>query len=253
MNAGLECSPPAGAEAHFLCGSCLDHYVTSEVATHEDAKLRRFEQRGGVRCMHFIAPRAGQPAVPGTCSAPAYTDAVLATHLPEATFALYFHAKTKVAEQRIEVAAKFNAAAREARLQAELARRDDDERAAQVRTHIQDKILNPACPRCGQAFIDFEGCFALSCSRVGCTMPQCGFCAYCLYDANGDAHDHVANCPHNIAPDRGVFAPIEVFHEAQRRRCKRMLREYLSTLDERTCERALRECEKELRDLRIQL
>ena len=49
--------------------------------------------------------RAGQPVVPGTCCAPAYTDAALASRLPDATFALYFGAKNKVAEQRIEVAA----------------------------------------------------------------------------------------------------------------------------------------------------
>ena len=130
---GIECMPAAGAEAHFMCDGCLNNYVASAVANHEDANLRRFEQRGGVRCPHFIAPRAGQPVVPGTCCAPAYTDAALATHLPDATFALYFSAHTKVAEQRIVLQAKRGAAAEVARLQAELARLDDDARAAQVR------------------------------------------------------------------------------------------------------------------------
>ena len=124
--------------------------------------------------------------------------------------------------------------------------------SVQVRTHIVEKILNPACPRCDQAFIDFEGCFALSCSRVGCSMPQHGFCAYCLHDANEDAHRHVADCEYNIAPNRDVFAKIEVFHEAQRRRCQRLLRAYLATLDERTRARALRDCKNDLRDLQIQ-
>ena len=126
------------------------------VANHEDANLRRFEQRGGVRCPNFIAPRAGQPVVPGTCCAPAYTDAALASRLPDATFALYFGAKNKVAEQRIEVAAKRNAAAEVARLQAELAKRDDDQQAAQVRTQADtdmetvmdaDNWLVLVCPR----------------------------------------------------------------------------------------------------------
>ncbi|EOD21554.1 hypothetical protein EMIHUDRAFT_240994 [Emiliania huxleyi CCMP1516] len=254
LNEGIECSAPARAKAHFMCNGCLGTYVTGQVTDHEDANLRRFEQRGGVRCPSFIAPRAGQPIVPGTCCAPAYTDAALASRLPDVTFALYFNAKSKVAEQQIELAAKQRSAAEVARLQAELARRDEDVRAAQVRTHIIEKILNPACPRCGQAFIDFEGCFALSCSRVGCTMPPHGFCAYCLHDANGDAHHHVAHCRYNIAPPgNGVFASIEVYREAERRRCQRMLREYLGKLDERTRARALRDCAQEFRDLRVQL
>ena len=217
-----------------------------------DANLRRFEQRGGVRCPKFIAPRAGQPVVPDTCCAPAYTDAALAVHLPDATFALYFGAKTKIAEQRVEVEAKGRAAAEVARLQAELARRDDGEAARQVRTHIVEKILTPACPRCGQAFVDFEGCFALSCSRVGCTMPPCGFCAYCLHDANGDAHGHVARCQYNIAPNRDVFASAAVYQEAERRRCRRMLDAYLATLDDRARARALRDCAQDLREKGLQ-
>ena len=253
LGEGLECTPPGGV-AHFLCNDCLGNYVVDQVTIDgEEAKLRRFEQRQGVRCAMFIDPRAGQPLVPGACCAPAFTDAALAAHLPDATFASYFRAKTKVAEQRIELQAKLNAAAEVARLQAELARRDEDQRAAQVRTHIIEKILNPSCPRCGQAFIDFEGCFALSCSRVGCTLPPHGFCAYCLHDAQGDAHAHVANCQYNIAPGRNVFASIQVFHEAQRRRCQRTLRQYLATLDHRSQERALCDCARELRDLRVEL
>ena len=34
-----------------------------------------------------------------------------------------------------------------------------------LRRHIVDKILTLSCPRCGQAFVDFEGCCALSCVR----------------------------------------------------------------------------------------
>ena len=251
LAAGLECSPPAGAPPHFLCNGCLEQYVGGQVANHTDANLRRFEQRGGVRCSHFIAPRAGQPVVAESCRAPVYTDAALAAHLPDTTFALYFQAKAKVAEQRIHVEAERGFAAERAALEARIATLDQDERARQVRNHVVERILNPACPRCGQAFVDFDGCFALSCSRVGCPLPACGFCAYCLHDANGDAHHHVANCPHNIAPGRSVWATLESFREAQRRRCTRMMREYLANLDEASRARALRDCAQDLRDLGI--
>ena len=50
-------------------------------------------------------------------------------------------------------------------------------------------MLTLKCPRCTQAFIDFVGCFALSCSRQGC---GCNFCALCLADCGEDAHPHLA-------------------------------------------------------------
>ena len=45
--------------------------------------------------------------------------------------------------------------------------------------HIQERILTLKCPRagCEAAFVDFNGCFALTCHRC-----HCGFCAYCLQD-----------------------------------------------------------------------
>ena len=35
--------------------------------------------------------------------------------------------------------------------------------------HVEERILTLACPRCGQAFVNFTGCFALTCSRLGHT------------------------------------------------------------------------------------
>ena len=61
----------------------------------------------------------------------------------------------------------------EARIAAEAARTTARLR---VQHHIVDKILTCACPRCGQAFDEFTGCMALTCSRVGC---GCCFCAIC--------------------------------------------------------------------------
>jgi len=49
-----------------------------------------------------------------------------------------------------------------------------------AKKHIIEKILTLSCPCCGQAFADFPGCCALTCSRQKCT---CAFCVYCLQDA----------------------------------------------------------------------
>lgn len=59
------------------------------------------------------------------------------------------------------------------------------------RKKIEEDILIMRCPRCRQAFNDFDGCFALTCSNNHC---HAGFCAWCLKDCNGDAHAHVVHC-----------------------------------------------------------
>jgi hypothetical protein len=55
-----------------------------------------------------------------------------------------------------------------------------------LRNRVVEEILTLHCPRCAQAFFDFEGCFALKCSKC-----PCNFCGWCLEDCGKDAHPHV--------------------------------------------------------------
>lgn len=53
-----------------------------------------------------------------------------------------------------------------------------------LRHKIIDEILTLRCPRCKQAFLDFDGCFALTCGSC-----PCRFCGWCLEDCGDhDAH-----------------------------------------------------------------
>eukprot|EP00940_MAST-03C_sp_MAST-3C-sp2_P001652 g1652.t1 len=55
---------------------------------------------------------------------------------------------------------------------------------------IKSRMLQPRCMACDQAFIDFTGCFALTCNKCGSH-----FCGYCLHNCGSkDAHAHVASC-----------------------------------------------------------
>lgn len=98
-----------------------------------------------------------------------------------------------------------------------------------ARNHIVEEILTLKCPVCGQAYIDFEGCFALKCSRCAA-----GFCAWCGTGGAGDAHSHVRQCDHKPPGADIYFGTDEQFQQAQDDRKKRLLKSFLSTLEEET-------------------
>ena len=94
--------------------------------------------------------------------------------------------------------------------------------------HIVNNILLLCCPRCGQAFDSFEGCFALKCSRQTC---QAAFCAWCLTDCGDDAHPHVKQCvlnhrDSNLDGFDGYYGSVEEFETVQKKRRGASLREY---------------------------
>ena len=77
--------------------------------------------------------------------------------------------------------------------------RAEDLQIEQMRCHIVDRILTLQCPRCNAAFLDFNGCFALTCHRC-----RCGFCAYCLADCGNDVSK---NTTPPMPPPRLLSAP----------------------------------------------
>lgn len=117
----------------------------------------------------------------------------------------------------------------------------------QARKHIIDNILTLKCPRCGQAFVDFNGCMALTCSRGGC---GCGFCALCLKDCGTDAHAHVASC---ASSGGNVFGSFEDFEKHQVRRKELAVKEYLGRFPEELRIKIRNACDKDLRDANIEI
>lgn len=115
----------------------------------------------------------------------------------------------------------------------------------QARRHIADLLLTLQCPRCSAAFLDFDGCFALTCSRC-----VCGFCAWCLQDCGNDAHQHVATCQFNSAR-RGVHGSRAEFAKVQTQRRQRIVEEYLQTLAPALREKVVALCAQDFADLRV--
>jgi len=225
---GPLCAPLDG---HFLCTTCFDGHVAEEVTKPSFA--------GDVRC-----PSPG-------CKSNPYGGHVVARHAKPATFealnkkvlALRESENNAIMQRQFEERLDMERRKFELR-SAEVAQMAQVE---QARKHIIDNILTLKCPRCGQAFVDFNGCMALTCSRGGC---NCGFCALCLKDCGTDAHAHVASC---ASSGGNVFGSFEDFEKHQVRRKELAVKEYLGRFPEELRIKIRNACDKDLRDARIEI
>ena len=117
----------------------------------------------------------------------------------------------------------------------------------QLRNHIVEEILTLKCPRCSQAFLDFSGCFALTCSAC-----SCGFCGWCLKDCGRDAHSHVKSCPEKLPEARNetYFGTREHFEKVQRLSRRKKLIDFLRTLENAEDQRRVLEAiQRDLKDI----
>jgi len=223
---GFMCDNQEG-EPHFTCHLCFTEHVKHKM--EEDIGL--LVKAGDV-----------QVCCPGfPCKSRALTPDEILSHAGDA-FPSYLTALQKVVESRTTVQVHANIAEENARI----ARMNEQERKVHdSRKHITEEILTLKCPRenCRQAFLDFDGCYALNCSKC-----NCGFCAYCLKDCGRDAHAHVANCP--IGGNRGVYGGGN-FAAVQLERRKRLLREHFRTLDADICAQVIDLCRIDLQDLQM--
>jgi hypothetical protein len=230
---GVEC---CGRVSHFVCDECFEQVV--KAAAGED--LRVVERReGGVPC----------PGCASDGKNVLYTDAAIAKHASAQAFRGYHQMRLNIAESRMSM--EFDQQLKE-RLAEEVKRlvmMDEDQRRVwQACRHIADELLTQKCPRpnCRQAFIDFTGCLALSCSRC-----SCHFCGWCGMDCGTDAHAHVRQCPHKLGTDP-YFAPFADFERAQRGIKSRKVVAFLATLDANTTAAVRKEMRAELRELPVE-
>jgi hypothetical protein len=107
----------------------------------------------------------------------------------------------------------------------------DENTINELRERIVQDILNLRCPRCGQVFVDYTNCDALTCHHC-----NCGFCALCLQDCGFDAHNHVQWADHH-GNGIGLFGGLDRFNEYHRKRRERGVTEALSNLNLPTSKR----------------
>lgn len=204
---GVECGASLN---HFVCDTCLDGYVKAQC----QAGVKPLSCDGALLC-------PGHEGDGRRCKA-VYDSQALAKHASPEAFDSYWKYRSRIAEERI--AAEMEEALR-ARAEAE-ARRGE---ATRHRLQIAE-LMTLKCPRCSQAFGDFQDCFALRCARHGC---GCGFCGWCLRDCGIDAHKHIGNeCPVAKAfnPVNPLWGTAQQCDAAHRSRRQRVLQEYLSKI-----------------------
>ncbi|CAM9176227.1 unnamed protein product, partial [Phaeothamnion confervicola] len=198
---GLHCNGNrGGGGSHFLCSACLSAYVVA---------------KSNPEGVEALSASAGALSCPGEgCGAAAWAAQQLlrCLALRPAAFAAYEAARYGGVEQR-------TVRHLEERFEAQLKRAQEEllQRGAKVQAaHVVENILTLKCPACGQAFVDFDGCFAIRCSRCSTDV-----CAYCPYNCRRDAHGRVHACPQTTAPGRDVYGSIESFERTQRQRRQR--------------------------------
>jgi len=226
---GVECC--GGEAGHFVCDECFSR--------HAQAQIERQEFDGEVRC-----PMASAALGPRRCSSDPYPFAVLARHSSARVVDSWSSKRLELREQALARKMETEYEARlEQQIRERLARQSEEAAIESACKHICDKILTLACPRCGAAFVDYDGCHALTCRRQGC---GCAFCALCLEDCGEDAHAHLAICESNAS--KGLYGGG--FEEAQRVRRAKAVEEYLKG-SPLLRERVLARCESQLRELKM--
>jgi len=211
---------------HFTCDECFSGYVSNVICDNALSKgcLE-------VKCAECIF---------------VFEDHDVCKRLDQKTYQKFDETGKKLREQKaIEEEKK--------RLEEELQRRqrmgEEERKINDARKTITEDILTLKCPSCKAAFVDFDGCFALSCKSC-----PCRFCAGCLAPAkDGDGHRHVSECGVcRKAGVRGYFGTFEQFEQIHKTRRSKLLKEFLERPDMRELAgKVVEAMRKDLEDLKL--
>jgi hypothetical protein len=117
-----------------------------------------------------------------------------------------------------------------------------------AREHVIENILTLKCPRCQAAFIDWDGCMALTCAACGC-----GFCGWCLSDCGDDAHRHIErSCPAtDTRGDQALFPSKAEYEAAWRTRWRKLLLQHLGKVEPEVAAQVAGELRTELEERQL--
>ena len=237
LSNGIECANRG--EKHFLCNACFVDHVHAESTSEMRVIMAR---KAEIRCPHA---RLG-------CESAAFDELQVArvcSLVPETGLAAHRSLSKALLSLKEQKLAESMEETNKKRLQIEIKRLqelDADQRAViGHRNEIIEDILTLKCPACSQAFLDFVGCFALSCSKC-----PCNFCAWCLMSSNDDQknHAHVVRCERSKSAGQ-FFGSFDLFNAAQKQRRQQLLNTYFNSIVNRSVrERVKQACKKDFGD-----
>ncbi|KAG5191561.1 kinase-like domain-containing protein, partial [Tribonema minus] len=238
LSEGVLCAVAVEDEQHFNCDDCLAGWVCALASEEQGQKSQLMRQGGLVHCM-------GRG-----CGSGAFDAHTIAMHITPEAHALYQLAKEQVArsDESRRLQAEHNAviAAMRQEFMTTLAANEAEQAARQGELHVVDTILTLHCPTCNAAFLDFTGCFALTCGTCGGA-----FCGWCLMPCGNNAHPHVRVCPSKVDGGTSDYHhTFDAFKQVQNVRRSRLLWVYLLGVGSAELRRAIeRRLQPHLRDL----
>jgi hypothetical protein len=216
---------------HFFCTACFQDYVSAYAAAED-----RLATGDELTC-----------PIPD-CKGARYPDKAIIQHVSDAVWQAFTKLREELVEQRVAKELQ-DQLQQQASLEAERrsALSTEEQAVFEARQRIADDILTLKCPRCRAAFVDFDGCFALTCGACGC-----GFCAWCLTDRGTDAHACAAQCSQRLGHGGGYFGTKQVFEAHHRALRTRKLSECLRALTPQVRAALRPQVEPDLADLHIE-
>ena len=167
------CGSSACGAQHAVCQFCLDGYLDAVTSAPDKRLLDGYAQTGGLRCP--------------LCEEAVDEAALFATVRCGDLLRKYSGVVRRVA----------NAVERRAALEESLKKQEDGAAAnGKVVEHVKGKVdellsTSIACPHCGAAFFDFNGCMSLTCGL--CNKEFCGVCL-AVHRTTADGHAAVLEC-----------------------------------------------------------
>jgi len=217
---------------HFVCWGCFGEYINAASAP------------GAIN----YADAAGRLCCPNTTCRKGYDIFRNAVHAPEEitqalrAFETSNIVRKEVAEARDEAEKFFNE-----ELERVKAMTEKEQELYHLKREICENILNVHCPRCRTVFVDFDGCFALTCGNANC---RAGFCAWCQKDCERDAHAHVPHCPEG---NGNIYGDVRLLQPTWNRIRVRKIRALLQTKSAAIRREVLDQIKKEVEDLGIRI
>jgi hypothetical protein len=202
------------ANKHILCNECFEGNLMNQIGSEYNKHFKDHDMK--IVCeMCRVNTNVSERTISK------YTDKDVICHVSEETFEKY----RKACFDIIHVKAANETEIRLKKQFDEQPKKQKNDNISKHRNHIIENILTLKCPSCDVAFLDFTGCFALTCNN--CDDNFCGWCLESCGDMD-TCHKHVLYC--DYSKEYGsLFSSLELFNECHNEWRQDMITDYIKT------------------------